>query len=88
MKRRDLLFLAALPVLAASPDDVLYDQIRRKLANDQIVQGGAIEVEVKGGVVTLKGNILSEKAKQRATKLAKEFKSVKSVDNKLVVSKI
>ena len=29
-------------------DNVLYDTVRRKLANDQVVKGGALEVEVKG----------------------------------------
>jgi osmotically-inducible protein OsmY len=88
LKRREVLFLAAVPLLAASADDLLYDQIRRKLANDQIVQGGAIDVDVKSGAVILKGKVSSDKAKARATKLTKDFKGVKSVDNQLVVTKI
>ena len=40
-----LVFALVVPVLAASKqvsDDVLTDSVRRKLANDQIVKGGAI----------------------------------------------
>ena len=68
-------------------DDRLHDQIIMKLAGDQDVRGGAIDVDVHGGVVTLKGKVDTEKRKERAEKLVKKVKGVSSVDNQLVISK-
>lgn len=67
-------------------DDRLYDQVRLKLAGDRDVGGGAIDVEVHQGVVTLKGKVSKPKQKSRAEKLAKKVKGVKSVKNDLVVA--
>ena len=36
-------------------DDSIYDNVRRKLASDQIVKGGGLQVDVKAGVVTPEG---------------------------------
>ena len=57
----------------------------RKLANDPDVKGGALEVDVQNGVVTLKGTVSKEKLKQKAEALTKKVKGVKSVNNQLVV---
>lgn len=70
---------------ASNPDDRISDQVRMRLATDQDVKGGALDVVVKGGVVTIKGRVDTEKGKNRATKLAKKVKGVKDVDNQLVV---
>ena len=67
-------------------DDYLSDTIRARLAADQIVKGGAIEVDVKDGAVTLKGKVEDEKQKSKAEKIAKKVNGVKSVDNQLVIS--
>lgn len=67
-------------------DDFVSDTIRQKLAADQVVRGGAIEVVVKDGVVTLKGKVDEDKQKVRAEKLAKKISGVKSVKNDLQVS--
>ena len=56
-----------------------------KLATDPDVKGGALDVVVKEGVVTIKGRVDSDKGKERATKLTKKIKGVKSVDNELSV---
>jgi hyperosmotically inducible periplasmic protein len=66
-------------------DDRIIDQVRMKLTTDQDVKGGADEVTVKDGVVTIKGRVDSERGKAKATKLAKKVKGVKSVDNQLEV---
>ncbi|MGC9951601.1 MAG: BON domain-containing protein [Bryobacteraceae bacterium] len=66
-------------------DDQIYDLVRRKLADDQVVKGGAMEVEVKDGVVTLKGKVEYDEQKTKAEKVAKKVSGVKSVDNQLVV---
>lgn len=66
-------------------DDRISDQVRMKLATDPDVKGGALDVVVKEGVVTIKGRVDSDKGKERATKLTKKIKGVKSVDNELSV---
>jgi osmotically-inducible protein OsmY len=69
----------------ASSDDRISDQVRMRLATDPDVKGGADDVTVAGGVVTIKGRVDTEKGKQKATKLAKKVKGVKDVDNELIV---
>jgi osmotically-inducible protein OsmY len=66
-------------------DDQIYDAVRRKLADDQVVKGGAMEVEVKDGVVTLRGKVETDQQKNKAAKLAHKVSGVKQVDNELVV---
>lgn len=81
--------LFSVPVFAAdkpaTTDDGIVDQVRMKLAVDPDVKGGALDVTAKGGVVTIKGRVDSDKGKARATKLAKKVKGVKQVDNELIV---
>jgi hyperosmotically inducible protein len=69
----------------SNPDDRISDQVRMRLATDQDVKGGALDVFVKDGVVTIKGRVDTEKGKNRATKLAKKVRGVKDVDNQLTV---
>jgi hyperosmotically inducible periplasmic protein len=69
----------------SNSDDRISDQVRMRLATDQDVKGGALDVSVKAGVVTIKGRVDTEKAKNRATRLAKKIKGVKEVDNELIV---
>jgi osmotically-inducible protein OsmY len=66
-------------------DDQLYDIVRRKLADDQVVKGAAMEVEVKDGVVTLKGKVEYPEQKVKAEKLTRKVSGVKRVDNQLEV---
>lgn len=87
-----VLSLMLTPVFAAKEkfpitDDRLHDQIIVKLASDQDVRGGAIEVEVHNGMVTLKGKVDTEKRKDRAEKLAKKVKGVTGVENQIVITK-
>jgi osmotically-inducible protein OsmY len=89
MPRRIAAFLMPLilvvPLLAqtGSSDDRIYDEVRRRLANDAEVKGAGIDVAVVNGVVTLKGRASSEKAKHKATTLAQKVKGVVKVDNQL-----
>jgi hyperosmotically inducible protein len=69
----------------ASSDDRISDQVRMRLATDPDVKGGADDVTVADGVVTIKGRVDTDKGKQKATKLAKKVKGVKDVDNELIV---
>ncbi len=82
-----LLAVYCLPLAAAGrpSDDLIYDQVRRKLAEDTTVKGGAIQVEVNQGVVTLGGRVRSEKQKNKAERLTRKVKGVVKVVNKLVV---
>jgi osmotically-inducible protein OsmY len=67
-------------------DDRLYDQVRVRLAGNRDVGGaGGIQVEVKNGVVTLKGKVESERQKNAAEKVAKKTKGVTGVKNELRV---
>jgi osmotically-inducible protein OsmY len=66
-------------------DDQLYDLVRRKLADDVVVKGGAMDVEVKDGVVTLRGKVEYDQQKIKAEKVAKKVQGVKSVNNQLIV---
>jgi osmotically-inducible protein OsmY len=66
-------------------DDRISDQVRMRLATDADVKGGALDVTVKDGVVTIKGRVDTDKGKTKATKLAKKVKGVKEVDNELTV---
>ena len=69
----------------AVTDDMIYNNVRIKLASDQVVKGGALEVEVKNGVVTLGGSVEEQKQKERATKLTKSVKGVKQVVNNITL---
>ena len=63
-----VIFALAAGVLAAEKhvtDDQLYDTVRRKLADDQVVKGGALKVEVKDGVVTLRGKVETDSRRAR-----------------------
>jgi hyperosmotically inducible protein len=99
MKNNNLLFyflmavMFLLPVIALAADkpvndDLIYDQVRLKLAGDSVVKGGALNVEVKEGVVTLSGNVQLEKQKDKAVHLARGVKGVKSVVNNIKVVKL
>jgi osmotically-inducible protein OsmY len=77
--------LGALAQKSGGPDDRISDQVRMRLAVDQDVKGGALDVTVHDGKVVIKGRVDTEKGKQKATKLAKKVKGVKEVDNELLV---
>jgi hyperosmotically inducible protein len=79
------LYGAALASEKLTSDDAIYDYVRRKLASDQVVKGGGLQVDVHQGVVKLSGTVEEQKQKDRAAKLAKKIAGVKSVDNEIQV---
>ena len=82
-----LLSLLAVPAMAETDTDgEIRDTLMIKLAGDRDVRGTQIEVAVEEGVVTLSGEVFSDKAKKRAEKMAKKHKGVKQVVNKLTVA--
>lgn len=80
-------FALVAPMFAqATPsDNKIYDQVREKLANDPDVRGGAIDVTVKAGAVTLQGTVHDDKAREKAERITKKVKGVTSVTNLLKV---
>lgn len=90
MKRLTTVLLAlclcvpiALIAQGTPSDDRIYDEVRRRLTNDRDVKGGAITVEVKGGLVKLMGKTKSPKESAKAEKIAKKVKGVTGVFNEL-----
>lgn len=77
--------MAPMAMAQSKEDDRMVDEVRLKLAGDVAVNGGAIGVDVKAGVVTLTGKVRNDKARAKAERLAKKVKGVKSVDNQLKV---
>ncbi|MBX5493704.1 MAG: BON domain-containing protein [Bryobacteraceae bacterium] len=77
--------VSALSAQDGKSDDEIYDRVRQRLVSDPEVKGGALTVDVKDGVVTLKGTVDKEKARQKAEKLAKKVKGVRAVNNQLQV---
>ena len=68
---------------SAPTDDLITDNVRLKLASDPDVKGGAIQVDVRQGVVTLTGVVETQKIKMKAEKISRKVKGVKQVVNKL-----
>ena len=84
-----LAFLFAASVVIAADkgvsDDVIYDQVRVKLASDRDTGGDNIEVKVSQGVVELKGIVRNDAARSKAEKITKKVKGVQKVVNQLKV---
>jgi hyperosmotically inducible protein len=85
-RRKYLCFGLVWLALAKAADDEIYDAVRRKLANDPDVKGGALDVQVQEGVVELRGRVRSEKAREKAERLTRRVKGVKRVINRLTVA--
>ena len=89
--RRAFLLLVSTAVAFADSkdvsDDALFDNVRRRLASDPVVKGGHLDVDVKDGIVTLRGSVDLEKQKTQAEKAAKKVKGVKKVVNELQVTR-
>jgi osmotically-inducible protein OsmY len=80
------LLIAAGLIFGQTPerqDAIARDQVSMKLALDRDVRGNGIQVTVKDGVATLEGRVNNAKAREKATKLAKKIKNIKSVQNHL-----
>ena len=66
-------------------DNLLYDRVIRRLANDRELKTTSIEVAVKDKAVTLRGMVESEKQRQRAETVTRKTDGVKKVVNELKV---
>ena len=68
-------------------DDQIYDLVRQRLANDPDVKGGALQVDVKDGVVTIRGEVEKDSQRRKAERIVHKVKGVKSVNNQLTLKK-
>ena len=66
-------------------DTMTTSKVKTALMGDKDVKSGQINVETKGGVVSLAGFVSGEKVKSRALELAKAEKGVKSVVDAMYV---
>lgn len=82
-----LLSAVCAPLAAATKvsDDKIYDDVKLKLGADTQVKGGGFDLDVKDGVVTLRGKVRTEKQKDRAERLTRKVKGVTKVINQLTV---
>jgi len=69
----------------SSDDDRIYDEVIRRLASDRDIKGNAFEVDVKDGVVTVKGAVTRDKHRTKAERIIRKVKGVRSVVNQLVI---
>lgn len=84
-----LLMVGSVPSFAQTShsDDQIYDLVRQRLANDPDVKGGALQVDVKDGVVTIRGEVEKESQRRKAERIVHKVKGVKSVNNQLTLKK-
>jgi hyperosmotically inducible protein len=67
-------------------DDLIYDNVKRRLAEDSDVKGGGLDIDVKQGVVTLRGKLETQRQIDKAAKIAKKVNGVKKVVNEIQLS--
>jgi hyperosmotically inducible protein len=66
-------------------DTVTTGKVKAALMDDKDVKSGQINVETKGGVVSLSGFVTGDKIKRRAVEVAKSVGGVKSVVDAMYV---
>jgi len=80
-----------LEVKGASPtpnsDAWLGEKVKATLLFHRNVSAGTTEVDVKDGIVTLRGDAASQAQKELTTEYAKDVEGVKEVKNEMTVSK-
>jgi len=71
----------------ANSDAWLRDKVKATLLFHRSVSAGNTEVDVKDGIVTLRGNATSQAQKDLTTEYAKDVEGVKDVKNEMTVTK-
>lgn len=80
------LFLLALPVVAAQPNDAwVTTQVKMKLLTADQVNAFDVNVDTTDGLVTLHGRVESEASKTTAAQLARSIDGVRDVRNLLAI---
>ena len=77
---------AATGQVTAIKDGWLVMKVHSEFVNEDMLSGSNIDVDVKGGVVTLQGTVPSAPARARALELAKKNDGVKSVVDQLKIA--
>lgn len=67
-------------------DERISDEVHDRLTEDPWLDASDIQVEVKGGEVTLSGHVENREAKHRAERLIEDLSGVKHVQNNLRVT--
>ena len=70
----------------AIKDGWLVMKVHSEFVNEDVLSGSNIDVDVKGGVVTLQGTVPSAAARARALELARKNDGVKSVVDQLTIA--
>ena len=76
---------AQTPAVPSDQDGAIATEIERRLAADKQVNAQNVDIDVRGGVVVLKGRVPDEDTKSRADHVADGVPGVKEVQNKLLV---
>ena len=76
---------AQTPAVPSAADGAAATEIEHRFSADKTVNAQMIEIDVRGGVATLKGRVPDQAAKERAEKLAEGVPNVKSVRNDITV---
>ncbi len=71
----------------ANSDAWLRDKVKFTLLFHRSVRAGTTEVDVKDGIVTLRGDAASQAQKDLTTEYAKDVEGVKEVNNEMTVTK-
>jgi hyperosmotically inducible protein len=71
----------------ANSDAWLRDKVKATLLFHSSVSAGITEVDVKDGIVTLRGNAASQTQKELTTEYARDVEGVKDVNNEITVTK-
>ena len=72
--------------VGAVKDGWLVMKVHSEMVDEDVLAGSNIDVDVKGGVVTLQGTVPSEAARSRAVAVAKANDGVKSVVDQLRIA--
>ena len=67
-------------------DDAIEMQIRSALSEDPVTRMAVIPVSVRGGIVTLRGNVKEPSVRMRAESIARGTTGVVSVENQILQS--
>jgi len=72
----------------ANSDAWLRDKVKVTLLFHRSVSAGTTEVDVKDGIVTLRGDAVSQAQKDLTTEYARDVEGVKEVNNDMTVTKV
>jgi osmotically-inducible protein OsmY len=72
---------------AADSDTLLRDKVKTTLLFHRSVSAGTTEVDVKDGIVTLRGDAASQAQKELTTEYARDVEGVIDVNNEMTVTK-